>query len=35
MFLVRSKETLGLAKVQAEESKKEIERVNKQLEKSV
>ena len=35
MFLVRSKETLGRAKVRAEESKKELERVNKQLEKSV
>jgi signal transduction histidine kinase len=35
MFLVRSKETLGRAKVRAEESKRELERVNKQLEKSV
>jgi signal transduction histidine kinase len=35
MFLVRSKETLGCAKARAEESKKELERVNKQLEKSV
>ncbi len=35
MFLVRSKETLGRAKVKAEESKKELERVNKQLETSV
>jgi len=35
MFLVRSKETLGHAKARAEESKRELERVNKQLEKSV
>jgi len=35
MFLVRSKETLGRAKARAEESKKELERVNKQLGKSV
>ena len=35
MFLVRSKETLGRAKLQAEESKKELERVNKQLATSV
>jgi len=35
MFLVRSKETLERAKVGAEESKKELERVNKQLETSV
>jgi len=35
MFLVRSKETLGRAKARAEESKKELERVNNQLETSV
>jgi signal transduction histidine kinase len=35
MFLVRSKETLRRAKTRAEESKKELERVNKQLATSV
>jgi len=35
MFLIRSKETLGRAKIKAEESKRELERVNKQLETSV
>ena len=35
MSLVRSKETLGRAKVQAEESKDELERLNKELETSV